>query len=81
MPSGAVLKHIKNLQCHYFLFLNKVKLETAYKWSARWAESSIIAAKIAIESCFNWAEQCYMIENILERLFCHFRIFPKQFSR
>ena len=35
MPSGAVLKHIKNLQCHYFLFLNKVKLETAYKWSAR----------------------------------------------
>ena len=34
MPSGAILKRIKNLQCRYFLFLNKVKLETAYKWSA-----------------------------------------------
>ena len=43
MPSGAILKHIKNLQCHYFLFLNKVKLETAYKWSALLAESSKLA--------------------------------------
>ena len=27
MPSGAILKHIKNLQDHYFLVLNKVMLK------------------------------------------------------